>query len=289
MSSKKIYILGETGQLARCFAQVKSEFPNLEIRFFGRDTIDFEKPIASQIHWEIKPDWIINTVAYTAVDLAETEPELNWRVNAEAVLELSNWCEKHDVPLIHFSTDYVFDGEKRVPGGYTEVHAVNPKCEYGRAKLQGELYALRFAKSLIFRIAWLYSSFGKNFYTTISNKLKQGEDLRVVHDQIGCPTSAVAVAYDILELVDDFNQEEVEFGLYHYSHEGELSWFEFANAIQQEQETHSKIESIQTKDLSLMANRPKFSALNSNLSENVFQFPIRNWRSELKEIIKENK
>lgn len=92
MSLKKIYILGESGQLASCFASLQKEFANLELQFFGRDQIDFGRPLEPQFNWNLPPDWIINTVAYTAVDLAETEHELNWRVNAEALLELSNWC-----------------------------------------------------------------------------------------------------------------------------------------------------------------------------------------------------
>ena len=286
MSSKKIYILGESGQLAKCISHVQKEFPNLEIQFFGRDKIDFEKPLEPQLNWEIQPDWIINTVAFTAVDVAESQPDLNWRVNAEALLELSNWCAKYGIPLIHFSTDYVFEGENVVSGGYTEVSAVNPQSEYGRAKLQGEIYVSRLTKALIFRIAWLYSQFGKNFYTTISNKLKAGESLRVVGDQIGCPTSAMALAYDILQLIMNTEIEDMEFGLYHYSHEGEISWYDFATAIAKELNYETEIESISSAELKMPAIRPKFSALNSNLAEQVLQFPSRDWREELKEIIK---
>lgn len=287
MRLKKIYILGESGQLASCFASVKREFPNLDLQFFGRDQIDFERPLDPQFNWNLPPDWIINTVAYTAVDLAETEHELNWRVNAEALLELSNWCEKHNTPLIHFSTDYVFDGENQVLGGYTEVSAVNPQCEYGRAKLQGEMHASRYAKALIFRIAWLYSQFGKNFYSTISTKIKAGENLCVVNDQLGCPTSGMALAYDILDFIRQTEVDDVEFGLYHYSHEGKISWYDFAVAIQEELKCEVEIESISSDQLKMAAKRPKFSALNSNLAEQIFQFPNREWRRELQDIIRE--
>jgi len=266
MSNTSIWILGKTGQLAQCFADSFKNETSVSTRFFGRDEIDFEEDLFEQLS-ELNeiPDVIVNTVAYTAVDKAESEEELAHRVNAEAVGELADFCALHDIVLIHFSTDYVFNGEKNSP--YTEDDACNPLGVYGKTKREGELAVLECETGIVIRLSWLYSNYGKNFYLTMNNAMAtdSSRELRVVSDQLGCPTDASDVANSVSTYVVNCLNEKTEwtFGLFHFTGNEVISWYDFAVRIKNEFGFPNVIHAIPTSEYRTPARRPGYSVLGS--------------------------
>jgi dTDP-4-dehydrorhamnose reductase len=258
--------LGKTGQLAQCFADSFKNETSVSARFFGRDEIDFEEDLFEQLS-ELNeiPDVIINAVAYTAVDKAETEEELAHRVNAEAVSELADFCALHDIVLIHFSTDYVFNGEKNSP--YTEDDECNPLGVYGRTKREGELAVLECANGIVIRLSWLYSNYGKNFYLTMKNAMASDplRELRVVNDQVGCPTDASDVSNSVSNYILKCVNEQTEwtFGLFHFTGHEVISWYDFAVRIKNEFGFSNSIVPIKTEEYPTAARRPGYSVLGS--------------------------
>ena len=267
MSNASIWILGKTGQLAQCFADSFAEETSTSIRFFGRDEVDFENDLFEQLS-ELNeiPDVIINTVAYTAVDKAESEEELAHRVNAEAVSELSDFCSLHDIVLIHFSTDYVFSGEKNSP--YTEDDECNPLGVYGKTKREGELAVLECETGIVIRLSWLYSNYGKNFYLTMKNAMASdpSRELRVVSDQLGCPTNASDVSNSVSNYIMKCLNEQTEwtFGLFHFTGNEVISWYDFAVRIKDENGFSNSILPISTSEYPTPAQRPRYSVLGSS-------------------------
>jgi dTDP-4-dehydrorhamnose reductase len=267
MSNASIWILGKTGQLAQCFADSFKEETSTSLRFFGRDEVNFENDLFEQLSDlnEI-PDVIINTVAYTAVDKAESDEELAHRVNAEAVSELSDFCSLHDIVLIHFSTDYVFNGEKNSP--YTEDDECNPLGVYGKTKREGELAVLECETGIVIRLSWLYSNYGKNFYLTMKNAMAsdQSRELRVVNDQLGCPTDASDVANSVSNYILKCLNEQTEwtFGLFHFTGNEVISWYDFAVRIKDENGLSNSILPIKTEEYPTPARRPGYSVLGSS-------------------------
>jgi dTDP-4-dehydrorhamnose reductase len=266
MANASIWILGKTGQLAQCFADTFKNETSLTTRFLGRDELDFEDDLFEQLS-ELNeiPDVIVNTVAYTAVDKAETEEELARRVNAEAVSELSDFCALHDIVLIHFSTDYVFNGEKNSP--YTEDDECNPLGVYGRTKREGELAVLECGTGIVIRLSWLYSNYGKNFYLTMKNAMASdpSRELSVVNDQVGCPTNASDVANSVSTYIINCLNEKTEwtFGLFHFTGNEVISWCDFALRIKNEFGFSNTILPISTSEYPTAAKRPAYSKLNS--------------------------
>jgi len=266
MSNTSIWILGKTGQLAQCFADSFKNESSTTVRFLGRDEIDFEEDLFEQLS-ELNeiPDVIVNTVAYTAVDKAESEEELAHRVNAEAVSELADFCALHGIVLIHFSTDYVFNGEKNFP--YTEDDECNPLGVYGRTKREGELAVLECETGIVIRLSWLYSNYGKNFYLTMKNAMASdsSRELRVVSDQLGCPTNALDVSNSVSNYILKCLNEETEwtFGLFHFTGNEVVSWFDFAVRIKNEYDFPNSIVPISTSEYPTPAKRPAYSVLGS--------------------------
>jgi dTDP-4-dehydrorhamnose reductase len=267
MANASIWILGKTGQLAQCFADSFKNETSATTRFLGRDQLDFEEDLFEQLSDlnEI-PDVIINTVAYTAVDKAESEEALAHRVNAEAVSELADFCALHDIVLIHFSTDYVFNGEKNSP--YTEDDECNPLGVYGRTKREGELAVLECETGIVIRLSWLYSNYGKNFYLTMKNAMASDptRELRVVNDQMGCPTDASDVADSVSNYVLKCLNQQTEwtFGLFHFSGNEVISWYDFAVRIKNEFGFPNVIHAIPTSEYPTPARRPGYSVLGSS-------------------------
>lgn len=281
MEKQEIWILGQTGQLATCLKQEASHFPFLNLSFFNRNQVNFENDLIPQLNaLPGLPAFIINTVAYTAVDLAEQEKSKAERINALALEELMTWASDKKIPVIHFSTDYVFNGQAQSP--YTEENITDPINTYGKTKLLGEQVVLKHKTGTVFRISWLYSSEGKNFLLTIKNKLHNNQPLSVVNDQFGCATSAHALAFDILSIIQNNRLTEQTFGLYHYSHDGIISWFEFAEEIKKQISSTVSITAVETKDFQTAAKRPVYSKLDPAKSLSTFGLPHRNWKTELK-------
>ena len=229
----KILISGQHGQVSR---ELQLRLGVLgELIVLGRDQMDLAQPeqIRQQIQ-RLRPDLIINAAAHTAVDLAESEPEAAFAVNGVAPGILAEEALELGVPLIHYSTDYVFDGSK--PGPYTEDDAPNPLGVYGQSKLAGERAITQVeGQHLILRTSWVYSNHGRNFLLTMQRLLQEKPQLRIVADQIGAPTWAGTIAASTLALIKRWQAGDAgAWGIYHLSADGETSWFGFAQAIGEE-------------------------------------------------------
>lgn len=230
MKPLKILICGHNGQVAQALqAQFKGR---ADVHALGRDRLDLARPeqLRTPLR-ELAPDLIINAAAHTAVDQAESEPELAFAINAQAPQVLAEEAAQLGVPLIHYSTDYVFDGRKPEP--YTETDPPNPLSVYGRSKLAGE-DAIRHAagQHLILRTSWVYSNEGRNFLLTMQRLLQEKSHLRVVDDQIGAPTWAGTIADSTAHLIERWQAGRCgAWGTYHLTAQGETSWFGFAQAI----------------------------------------------------------
>jgi len=226
----KILISGKTGQVA---VELQKHLAGLgELIVLGRDVLDLSQPdqIRAQVRAH-KPDLLIIAAAHTAVDQAENEPELAFAINAIAPGVFAEEAAALGIPLIHYSTDYVFDGRKPAP--YTEDDATNPLGVYGKSKLAGELaIAASGAQHLILRTSWVYSTHGKNFLLTMQRLLQERSELRVVADQIGAPTWAGTIAQSTRALIERWQSgDAAAWGTYHLTASGETSWFGFTQAI----------------------------------------------------------
>ena len=204
--------------------------------------------------------------AYTAVDKAETEKEICEQINSFAVAELAKQCRKQNATLIHISTDYVFDGSKNSP--YLETDQTNPINYYGQTKLEGENLALQNnSKTLIVRTSWVYSKkFGKNFYKTILRLASEKSQIKIVSDQIGCPTDAKNLAKILLKMVAKTYQDSTfkNFGVYHFSGDKIMSWFDFAKEIVVENNLNCEVLPISTSEFPTPAKRPVYSVMDKN-------------------------
>ena len=226
----KILISGKTGQVA---VELQKHLAGLgELIVLGRDVLDLSQPdqIRAQVRAH-KPDLLIIAAAHTAVDQAENEPELAFAINAIAPGVFAEEAAALGIPLIHYSTDYVFDGRKAAP--YTEDDATNPLGVYGKSKLAGELaIAASGAQHLILRTSWVYSTHGKNFLLTMQRLLQERSELRVVADQVGAPTWAGTIAQSTRALIERWQAGDAgAWGTYHLTASGETSWFGFTQAI----------------------------------------------------------
>lgn len=260
----KILISGKTGQVA---VELQKHLAGLgELIVLGRDVLDLSQPdqIRAQVRAH-KPDLLIIAAAHTAVDQAENEPELAFAINASAPGVFAEEAAALGIPLIHYSTDYVFDGRKPAP--YTEDDATNPLGVYGKSKLAGELaIAASGAQHLILRTSWVYSTHGKNFLLTMQRLLQERSELRVVADQIGAPTWAGTIAQSTRALIERWQSgDAAAWGTYHLTASGETSWFGFTQAIAGHLTAQGKacatLESIPASAYPTPAARPQNSRL----------------------------
>ena len=259
-----ILVSGKTGQVAVELQKHLAGLGNLIV--LGRDVLDLSQPeqIRAQVRAH-KPDLIIIAAAHTAVDQAESEPELAFAINATAPGVFAEEAAALGIPLIHYSTDYVFDGSKPAP--YTEDDATNPLGVYGKSKLAGELaIAASGAQHLILRTSWVYSTHGKNFLLTMQRLLQERPELRVVADQIGAPTWAGTIAQSTRALIERWQAGEAgAWGTYHLTAQGETSWFGFTQAIaahlSAQGKTCATLEPIPASAYPTPAARPQNSRL----------------------------
>ena len=255
---KKVLVTGANGQLGQCLKKIAPNYNELTFVFKNSKDLDItNKDQMNSFFAEDDFDFCINCAAYTNVEQAEKTPDIAYEVNAEGVKNLALLCRENDTFLIHISTDYVFDGEKKEP--YTVDDIPNPINEYGKSKLLGEKYIEEIMKDyLIIRTSWLYSEFGKNFYTTILSKAKAGENLSVTDEQLGCPTNANNLALHIVEKLTQNNN----FGIDHFTDNYSCTWFEFAKKILLENNLTDKVQLEKVKNYRTFARRPKNSVLN---------------------------
>lgn len=261
----------------------------------GRDTVDLSDPdqVSRAVAGVREIDLVINGAAYTAVDQAESEPDLARRINAGSVAALAEACTRRGVPVIHLSTDYVFDGTKPAP--YVETDATHPLNVYGRTKLEGEI-ALRAAqpKHLILRTSWVYSAFGANFVKTVLRLGAERDELRVVDDQIGAPTAAGEIAGACLALAEAVAATpNPQWGTYHLAASGETSWYGFAQAIfdiaRPWANLKARLAPIPSTEYPTAARRPANSRLDCGELARAFGLTLRPWREPLVEVLAELK
>jgi dTDP-4-dehydrorhamnose reductase len=284
--AKNILITGANGQLG---SELQALFPYYKSFIFFATDVDTlnlcnKKEIEDFIQ-KNKIDYSINCAAYTAVDKAEEEAELCYKINREAVRNLAEAaCGKAKV--IHISTDYVFDGEAVAP--YKETDATNPQSVYGKSKKEGEIVlSKQNAESIIIRTAWLYSSFGNNFVKTMIRLGKEKESLNVVNDQIGTPTYAADLAKAILDIVV-FSEDTQTFasGIYHYSNEGVCSWYDFCVKIYELSEIRTcKVNPIPTSQYPTKAKRPQYSVLDKTKIKETFPIALPKWEDSLRQML----
>ncbi|HEY0111881.1 MAG TPA: dTDP-4-dehydrorhamnose reductase [Allosphingosinicella sp.] len=278
----RVLVTGRQGQLALSLAERASDFPEISLQVIGRPGLDLERPetIAAAVE-SAAPDLVINAAAYTAVDLAESEPERAYRINATAAGEAAAAARRAGARFIQISTDYVFDGSAEGP--YPETAPTNPLGVYGRSKLKGEERVLsEHPGAIVVRTAWVYSPFGKNFVKTMMALAAQRDELTVVADQWGNPSSASDLADGLLTLAGALREEEPERRIYHLAGSGRASWFDFAAHIMAELERlrlpSARVRPIRTEDWPTPAARPSNSVLDCSRFESNFGFRAPDWR-----------
>lgn len=285
---RRVLITGANGQLGLAINQVIQERKDLNITMINTDvgeataycpiTLDITNPVAvMNLVQNIKPEIIINCAAFTAVDLCESEKERAYRINAIGAKNLAIAANDFDAKFVQVSTDYVFDGEGKMP--YTEKDVPNPQSVYGSTKLEGEKFVQDIcAKYFIVRTAWLYGD-GKNFVKTMIRLMEEHKDIRVVNDQYGSPTSAMELAKAIVRLMDT-----EEYGIYHGVCDGGTNWYEFAKEIFKQLGSNVKVTPIETSEYPTPAKRPTYSILNNNKLKEL-GIHLKPWREALQEYI----
>ncbi len=279
----KILVIGSKGQLGSELKKISKLYKNFSWFFSTVKVLDLSDLNSINTYLSnINPTVIVNCAAYTNVDKAETEIKLANTINYRAVKVISRWTSDNFKKLIHISTDYVFDGLSEVP--LCENSKTRPVNEYGSSKLKGEISCLKNDyNSIVIRTSWLYSSFGKNFVKTMIDLMKKNNSVKVVNDQIGSPTYAYDLAKVIVEIIMNSKNK---FGLFHYSNEGEISWFEFAKSIRELYNLDCKIIGVSSKEFKTIAKRPKYSLLNKSKIKKTFNLEIPNYKQSLEDCIK---
>ena len=278
----KVLVIGSDGQLGSELKKISNNYNNVSWFFSSVKVLDLSDLNSINNYLSnIDPTVIINCAAYTNVDKAEVESKLANTINYKAVDIISRWTSYNNKNLIHVSTDYVFDGLSNIP--YSENSKTKPVNEYGSSKLKGEIVCLKNdSNSIVIRTSWLYSSFGKNFVKTMIDLMKKNNSVKVINDQIGSPTYAYDLAKVIIEII--MNSENKS-GLFHYSNEGETSWFEFAKSIRELYNLDCEIIGVSSKEFKTLAKRPKYSLLNKSKIKTTFNLEIPDYKQSLKNCI----
>lgn len=285
----KILITGITGQVGD---ELMRQLAALgEVIGLSRQQLDLTQPKQIQELLNLyQPTIIVNAAAYTAVDKAESEAKTAYQINQYAPQVMAQWAVQHDALLIHYSTDYVFDGTKT--GAYLESDMANPQSVYGHSKYLGE-EAIRHsqAKHFIFRTSWVFSTHGHNFIKTILRLANEREQLRIVADQHGAPTSAMLIAKITAQLIQSYRQATLAYGTYHLSGAGCTTWYDYACFIVQialEQGMTLKLkqlEAISSSEYLTPASRPKNSHLNCNKLSAALGLELPFWQDDVKTVI----
>lgn len=282
-----VLVTGASGQVGQALQFIAPIYSDIQFVFCNSKQLDITNlNNIKQLFEQFKPDFCINTAAYTAVDKAESEPEKAHLINVEGAKNVAEICKEFNTVLLHVSTDFVFDGTKTVP--YTEEDVPNPTSVYGQTKLDGEKSIQEtWHKYFIIRTSWVYSQFGNNFMKTMLRLASERDKLSVVNDQVGTPTNAVDLAEALVKVCTSiFHLPSSNlFGIYNFSNEGQASWYDFAEKIFEYNNINIQLEPIPTKSYPTPAKRPAYSVLNKRKLTNKFGFEIRNWESALRSII----
>ena len=282
MKRVTVLVTGRTGQLGQELAALVPSNATIDWIFTDRSQLDLTD--FSQLPEKLTalaPDYIINCAAYTAVDKAETESALADTINHKAVGVLAQWCAVNQCKFLHVSTDYVFDGTSNRP--LSEAAPSFPINTYGKTKLAGELACLiANPDAIIVRTSWVYSAYGANFVKTMLRLMGEKETVSIVNDQIGSPTYAADLAEVLVAFIHHENWLP---GIYHYSNEGEISWFQFAQAIQAITGSSCKLIGIPTVDYPTPAQRPNYSLLDKSKIKKVLGITISDYQTSLEKCI----
>jgi len=283
-----ILVTGSTGQLGQSLKAIIDNYPQFHFVFANRSQLDLNQSDSITRYFEQHQfDVIINCAAHTAVDKAESEPELANQINHLAVKQLAECAKQHNAKLIHISTDYVFDGKSYRP--YREDDTVAPQGVYGQTKLDGELSVQKILKNnaVIIRTSWVYSEYGNNFVKTMLKLGEERESLNVIFDQVGTPTYAKDLAIAIMEITGstEFNKNDFDTQIMHFSNEGVCSWYDFSKAIFELSTISCDVSAIETKDYPTPAKRPHYSVLNKAKIKQTYRLTIPYWKDSLKQCL----
>ncbi|OVE76221.1 dTDP-4-dehydrorhamnose reductase [bacterium E08(2017)] len=269
-------ILGNDGQVG--FELEQRLRGKGDVLGYAYPEIDYSKIdfVLSLLH-DNKPDFVINAAAYTAVDKAELEADIAQAINGDAPGILAEECLKLDATFVHYSTDFVFDGAKGSP--YSEEDTPNPLSVYGKTKLAGDEAVLSSeGRNLIFRVSWIYGMRGQNFLLTMRRLSEERDEIRVVDDQVGCPTWCGAIAQGTVDAIG----QEAPYGLYHMTCDGVASWYDFAREILGDTVT---VKPIKTEEYPTPSARPPYSVLNCSKLRDAFNITLPDWRDSLSQCL----
>ena len=307
-----VLVTGSNGQLGQSLQFVANNYPEINFIFCDSATLNItDLDNCESIFEKHKPNFCINTAAYTAVDKAETETEKAHLINVVGARNLAETCKKFDSVLIHISTDFVFDGTSKIP--YLETDSTNPTGVYGQTKLDGEKAIQEtFDDYFIIRTSWVYSQFGNNFMKTMLRLAADRDSLSVVNDQVGTPTNAVDLAEVLVKLVisdkllvlsDKIRVNSLasqdttsllqpptpnlqpNFGIYNFSNQGQCSWYEFAAEIFRQNNVKIDLKPIPSSQFPTPAKRPSYSVLDKSKIENLLEIKIITWQESLKTVV----
>lgn len=286
----RIVVTGTRGQLARCLAKQFQGHSTHNIVLLGRPDLDLtHRDSIIDAIGRARPDIVVSAAAYTAVDKAETEIDLAFAINADGAGHVADAARRCGAPVIHLSTDYVFAGDK--DGPYLETDPTGPKTAYGRSKLAGEqAVAAANPRSAILRTAWVYSTYGRNFVKTMLELARTRDEISVVADQIGNPTSAHDIAAAIAHIIEhDPDMGEGSLGLFHLAGSGEATWADFALKIFETSASlggvAASVRSITTKQYPTPAPRPRNSRLSCERFHEAFAWRTPDWRDSCRSVV----
>ena len=276
-----ILVFGKTGQVA---SELQS---HKDVIALGRDQADLSVPtMCTEAIQRYKPRAVINAAAYTAVDKAESEENLANTINADAPGAMASACADLDIPLVHISTDYVFDGTDTTPWSVTDTP--NPQNAYGRSKLKGEqAISASGCVYAILRTSWVVSAHGNNFVKTMRRLSETRDRITVVDDQIGGPTCARDIAETCISIAEQLIQDPNKSGIYHYSGQPDVSWCQFANAIFEQMHCKTIATPILTTEYPTPASRPSNSRLDCEVTQDTFGIARPYWRDGLEGILRD--
>ena len=277
-----LLVTGSSGQLGQCLKQLLLSATDISCYFAAREDLDITNSDEIQRFFsEHNFDYCINTAAYTNVEKAESEQKEAFLINAEGAYSLAKACKKHNVVLLHISTDYVFDGMAKTP--YQEQDPTNPLNVYGASKLKGEQHiGDTWNKHFIIRTSWLYSQYGHNFLNSMLEFAKQKKALTITTQQKGTPTNANELAQVLVTIIKTGN---ARYGVYHFSNQGEATWYDFAEAIFKATGEIDTVNLAKTEHYATFAKRPAYSVLNCSKLKDTLGITYRNWEDSLKQII----
>ncbi len=277
-----VLVTGASGQLGQVLQSIANQYAEINLKFFDSKTLNItDLEHCKTIFEKVNPDYCINAAAYTAVDKAESEPDLARLVNTEGPRNLAKICKELAVVLVHISTDFVFDGNAHEP--YTEEDLPNPTGVYGQTKLDGEKAIQSiFSNYFIIRTSWVYSKYGSNFLKTMLRLSTEKTSLSVVDDQIGTPTNAVDLAKALLKIITvHTSAKSNNYGVYNFSNGGKCSWYDFSKKIFEVYNIEIDLQPIPTASYPTPAKRPAYSVLDKNKIKTVFDIEIREWNKSL--------